>query len=291
MRGWGGAQPLSGKRLPRGRSGRAGSRGSPDRHFLPCGGAGRWWELRGKITAPGRLGSFFCSSSDCFWACFDAWCAQKSGVPVWVFGESVSIRVDRRMEALRSPLIRAGHADAQLRSNGHRIWSGRRQNYGFRLISSFPAFQPSLLCTSTGSGIGISGWSRDGSNRFSRALVAGTVRHPGLQASSRPPLPPGQFPTVLDNGRSSVPRGLAGNAPFPLPPLSLFPFFLLFPFSARQVPRPELHPIGTAGCNEGFFQLRPYTPESTGSRLISEVKLVMAQSVLWWGTTREYCVL
>jgi hypothetical protein len=39
------------------------------------------------------------------------------------------------------------------------------------------------------------------------------------------------------------------------------------------------------------YQLRPYTPESTGSRLISEVKLVMAQSVLWWGTTREYCVL
>lgn len=39
------------------------------------------------------------------------------------------------------------------------------------------------------------------------------------------------------------------------------------------------------------LQLRPYTPESTGSRLISEVKLVMAQSVLWWGTTREYCVL
>lgn len=39
------------------------------------------------------------------------------------------------------------------------------------------------------------------------------------------------------------------------------------------------------------FQLRPYTLESTGSRLISEVKLVMAQSVLWWGTTREYCVL
>ena len=38
-------------------------------------------------------------------------------------------------------------------------------------------------------------------------------------------------------------------------------------------------------------QIRPYTPESTGSRPISEVKLVMAQSVLWWGTTREYCVL
>jgi hypothetical protein len=38
-------------------------------------------------------------------------------------------------------------------------------------------------------------------------------------------------------------------------------------------------------------QLRPYTPESTGSRPISEVKQVLAQSVLWWGTTREYCVL
>lgn len=39
------------------------------------------------------------------------------------------------------------------------------------------------------------------------------------------------------------------------------------------------------------IQLRPYTLESTGSRPISEVKLVMAQSVLWWGTTREYWVL
>lgn len=40
-----------------------------------------------------------------------------------------------------------------------------------------------------------------------------------------------------------------------------------------------------------FQQVRPYTPESTGSRPISEVKLVMAKSVLWWGTTREYFVL
>ncbi len=40
-----------------------------------------------------------------------------------------------------------------------------------------------------------------------------------------------------------------------------------------------------------YFQLRPYTLEHTGTRLISEVKLVMAQSVLWWGTTREYWVL
>ena len=39
------------------------------------------------------------------------------------------------------------------------------------------------------------------------------------------------------------------------------------------------------------YQIRPYTPEHAGSRLISEAKLVMAQSVLWWGTTREYCVL
>ena len=38
-------------------------------------------------------------------------------------------------------------------------------------------------------------------------------------------------------------------------------------------------------------QLRPYTLENTGSRPISKVKLVMAQSVLWWGTTREYWVL
>ena len=41
----------------------------------------------------------------------------------------------------------------------------------------------------------------------------------------------------------------------------------------------------------GSFQLRPYTLESTASRPICEVKLVMAQSVLWWGTTREYGVL
>ena len=39
-----------------------------------------------------------------------------------------------------------------------------------------------------------------------------------------------------------------------------------------------------------FCWLRPYTLENTGSRPISEVKLVMAQSVLWWGTTWEYCV-
>lgn len=37
--------------------------------------------------------------------------------------------------------------------------------------------------------------------------------------------------------------------------------------------------------------LWPYTPEYTGSRPISEVKLVLAQLVLGWGTTWEYCVL
>jgi hypothetical protein len=46
-----------------------------------------------------------------------------------------------------------------------------------------------------------------------------------------------------------------------------------------------------SGTTDIIVQLRPYTPESTGSRLISKVKLVMAQSVLWWGTTREYWVL
>ena len=40
-----------------------------------------------------------------------------------------------------------------------------------------------------------------------------------------------------------------------------------------------------------IVQLRPYAPESTGSRPISKVKLVTASSVLWWGTTREYGVL
>ena len=38
-------------------------------------------------------------------------------------------------------------------------------------------------------------------------------------------------------------------------------------------------------------QLRPYTRENTGTRPISEVKHELAQSVLWWGTTREYWVL
>jgi hypothetical protein len=37
-------------------------------------------------------------------------------------------------------------------------------------------------------------------------------------------------------------------------------------------------------------QLRPYTAESTGSRPIPEVKQLLAQSVLRWETTREYCV-
>ena len=40
-----------------------------------------------------------------------------------------------------------------------------------------------------------------------------------------------------------------------------------------------------------LLAMRPYAPENTGSRLISEVKQGTAQSVLWWGTTREYWVL
>ncbi|KAI9309819.1 hypothetical protein BX666DRAFT_1926865 [Dichotomocladium elegans] len=37
--------------------------------------------------------------------------------------------------------------------------------------------------------------------------------------------------------------------------------------------------------------LRPYNGECTGSRSISAVKPHLAQSVLWSGTTWEYCVL
>jgi hypothetical protein len=48
---------------------------------------------------------------------------------------------------------------------------------------------------------------------------------------------------------------------------------------------------GISSCWKVRMQLRPYTPENTGSRPISEVKQALAQSVLWWGTTREYCVL
>ena len=40
-----------------------------------------------------------------------------------------------------------------------------------------------------------------------------------------------------------------------------------------------------------FLELRPYTIESSRSRPISEDKRLMAQSVLRWETTREYCVL
>ena len=40
-----------------------------------------------------------------------------------------------------------------------------------------------------------------------------------------------------------------------------------------------------------ILELRPYKRKSTGSRLISAVKPVMALSVLWWGTTWEYRVL
>ncbi|CAG8622890.1 13924_t:CDS:2 [Dentiscutata erythropus] len=39
------------------------------------------------------------------------------------------------------------------------------------------------------------------------------------------------------------------------------------------------------------YKLRPYTVKSTGTRPISEVKPLMAQSVLWLGTTWEYWVL
>jgi len=39
------------------------------------------------------------------------------------------------------------------------------------------------------------------------------------------------------------------------------------------------------------FELRPYTVKSTASRPICAVKQLMAESVLWWGTTWEYSVL
>ncbi|CAJ0858350.1 6840_t:CDS:2 [Entrophospora sp. SA101] len=39
-----------------------------------------------------------------------------------------------------------------------------------------------------------------------------------------------------------------------------------------------------------YSQLRPYIVKSTGTRPISEVKPLMAQSVLWLGTTWEYWV-
>ena len=39
------------------------------------------------------------------------------------------------------------------------------------------------------------------------------------------------------------------------------------------------------------FELRPYTAESTASRPICAVNQLMAESVLWWGTTWEYSVL
>ena len=39
------------------------------------------------------------------------------------------------------------------------------------------------------------------------------------------------------------------------------------------------------------LQIRPYTLENAGSRSISAAKQVMVQSVLWWGTTREYWML
>lgn len=39
------------------------------------------------------------------------------------------------------------------------------------------------------------------------------------------------------------------------------------------------------------FELRPYTTKPTASRPICAVKQLMAESVLWWGTTWEYSVL
>jgi hypothetical protein len=39
------------------------------------------------------------------------------------------------------------------------------------------------------------------------------------------------------------------------------------------------------------FELRPYTSKTTASRPICAVKHLMAESVLWWGTTWEYSVL
>jgi hypothetical protein len=48
---------------------------------------------------------------------------------------------------------------------------------------------------------------------------------------------------------------------------------------------------GTNKVNTQRSQLRPYTLDNTKTRLIFEVKLVMAQSVLRSETTREYCVL
>ena len=40
-----------------------------------------------------------------------------------------------------------------------------------------------------------------------------------------------------------------------------------------------------------IFELRPYTTKPTASRPICAVKQLMAESVLWWGTTWEYSVL
>jgi hypothetical protein len=58
-----------------------------------------------------------------------------------------------------------------------------------------------------------------------------------------------------------------------------------------EAPSCKYFVLGTITLKTKSIQLRPYTPEHTGTRLISEVKLAMAQSVLWWGTTREYWVL
>ena len=68
--------------------------------------------------------------------------------------------------------------------------------------------------------------------------------------------------------------------------LYIFIFIFIFFFILHTPPICSLLSLPTTL----FDRLRPYTLENTGSRPISEVKLVMAQSVLWWGTTWEYCV-
>ena len=49
--------------------------------------------------------------------------------------------------------------------------------------------------------------------------------------------------------------------------------------------------FGSYNLNFGSEYLRPYNRESTASRLICEVKHVLARIVVRWGTTREVRVL
>ncbi len=51
----------------------------------------------------------------------------------------------------------------------------------------------------------------------------------------------------------------------------------------------EISCISQGECVDGY--LRPYSRESTASRLICEVKHVLARIVVRWGTTREVRVL